>query len=72
MMSSMNRSVLFLCPCCGGKYRLTHIEASSEPPKPVACIICGEPLAASDGEFFNKYFLIERPRRPHAAPLHAS
>jgi hypothetical protein len=68
----MNRSVLFLCPCCGARYRLTHIEASNEPTPPVACITCGEPLAARDGEFFNKYFLIERPRKSHAVPVHAS
>jgi predicted RNA-binding Zn-ribbon protein involved in translation (DUF1610 family) len=71
MMSSMNRSVLFLCPSCGAKYRLTRIEASGEPTEPLACLTCGEPLAARDGEFFNKYFLIERPRKPRAVSLQA-
>jgi hypothetical protein len=67
----MNRSVPFLCPSCGAKYRLTHMEAANEPTKPVACIICEEPLSARDGEFFNKYFLIERPRKLHAVPAQA-
>jgi hypothetical protein len=71
-MSSMNRSVLFQCPSCGATYRLTRIEASGEPTKPVACLTCGEPLAARDGDFFNKYFLIERPRKSHAISLRAS
>ena len=71
-MSSMNRPVLFLCPHCGAKYRLTRIEALGEPTKPLACISCGESLAAREGEFFNKYFLIERPRKPHAVSLQAT
>jgi predicted RNA-binding Zn-ribbon protein involved in translation (DUF1610 family) len=53
IMSSMNRSVLFRCPSCGAKYRLTRIEALGEPTKPLACITCGGPLAAREGEFFN-------------------
>ena len=61
----MNRSVLFLCPECGAKYRLTCIEALAEPTNRVACIACGEPLPDREGEFFNKYFLIERPRTAH-------
>jgi NAD-dependent SIR2 family protein deacetylase len=72
MMGSMNRSVLFQCASCGAKYRLTRIEACSEPTRPVACITCGEPLAAREGEFFNKYFLVERPRKPHAISLQGS
>jgi hypothetical protein len=42
------------------------MEALAEPTKPIACISCGGPLAAREGEFFLKYFLIERP--PKSAP----
>jgi predicted RNA-binding Zn-ribbon protein involved in translation (DUF1610 family) len=69
---SMQRSVMFLCPTCGAKYRVTSIEASTEPTRPIACISCGEPLSGHDGAFFLKYFLIERPKRAQAAPLQAS
>jgi predicted RNA-binding Zn-ribbon protein involved in translation (DUF1610 family) len=68
----MQGSALFLCPTCGAKYRLAHIEALAEPTTPLACISCGEPLAPREGEFFNKYFLIERPRKSHAVSPQAS
>jgi predicted RNA-binding Zn-ribbon protein involved in translation (DUF1610 family) len=71
-MSSMQRSVSFQCPTCGAKYWLTRMEASAEPTKPIACVSCGEPLTAREGEFFLKYFLIERPQKPRTIPLHAS
>jgi predicted RNA-binding Zn-ribbon protein involved in translation (DUF1610 family) len=61
----MQTPVQFLCPACGAKYQLTRIEASSEPEKPVACLSCGGRLAGREGAFFNKYFLIERPRTTH-------
>jgi predicted RNA-binding Zn-ribbon protein involved in translation (DUF1610 family) len=68
----MQRSVLFLCPSCGAKYRLTCMEALTEPTKPIACVSCSEPLAAREGDFFLKYFLVERPHTSHALSLQAS
>jgi predicted RNA-binding Zn-ribbon protein involved in translation (DUF1610 family) len=68
----MQRSVMFLCPTCGAKYRMTRMEALDEPTRPIACIACDGPLSGREGEFFLKYFLIERPKRAHAAPLQAS
>jgi DNA-directed RNA polymerase subunit RPC12/RpoP len=68
----MNRSVVFECSSCKAKYRLTRMEALAEPHEPIACITCGASLPAREGEFFNKYFLIERPRRPHAVTAQVS
>jgi predicted RNA-binding Zn-ribbon protein involved in translation (DUF1610 family) len=67
----MQRSVMFLCPICGAKYRMTRMEALDEPTRPIACIACDGPLSGRDGEFFLKYFLIERPKHAEAAPLQA-
>jgi hypothetical protein len=71
-IASMQRSAVFLCLSCGAKYRVTRIEASTEPTPPIACIACDEPLSGREGEFFLKYFLIERPKETRAVPLQAS
>jgi hypothetical protein len=52
----------FTCPSCGAKYRLVRIEAPIEvvPDCEIDCRSCGGPLKGRDGEFFLKYFLVER------------
>jgi hypothetical protein len=65
----------FTCPGCGAKYRLVKIEApiAVVPDCEVACRSCGSPLPGREGEFFLKYFLVERPRgakrRTASAPI---
>jgi hypothetical protein len=68
----MQKSATFLCPICGAKYRVTSIEASNEPTRPIACIACDAPLSDREGAFFLKYFLVERPNRAQPAQLKAS
>jgi len=68
----MQHPVTFSCPECDAKYQLTRIEASAEPTRSLACICCGGPLSAREGEFFLKYFLTERPQRSRALSLRAS
>jgi hypothetical protein len=66
----------FTCPNCGAKYRLVKVEApiSVVPDCEVPCRGCGGPLNGRDGDFFLKYFLVERSksgkrRAPAAAIL---
>ena len=52
----------FTCPNCGAKYRLVKVEApiSAVPDCEVPCRSCGSALHGRDGDFFLKYFLVER------------
>jgi predicted Zn finger-like uncharacterized protein len=63
------------CPHCAAAYRVVHIEAQSDPVE-IACRSCGGPLAARDGKFLLKYFLVDKRRRANApaeaAPLQMS
>jgi hypothetical protein len=66
----------FTCPNCGAKYCLVKVEApiALVPDCEVACRSCGGPLNGRDGDFFLKYFLVERSkggqrRAPAAAIL---
>ena len=54
----------FTCPHCGAKYRLVKIEApiTAVPDREITCRNCDDPLPGREGEFFLKYFLVERPR----------
>ncbi len=63
--ADMSKPSPFACPHCGAKYRLVKIEApvTAVPDREIACRNCGEPLQGREGEFFLKYFLIERPAR---------
>ena len=58
----MKNQPVFSCPSCGAKYHLIKIEApiAVVPDCEVACRSCGGPLNGRDGDFFLKYFLIER------------
>jgi len=53
----------FRCPHCGTDYKL--IRAKAEPitkEREVTCLSCGGPLAAREGVFVCKYFLVDKPR----------
>ncbi len=58
----MKNQPVFSCPSCGAKYHLIKIEApiAVVPDCEVACRSCGGPLNGRDGDFFLKYFLVER------------
>ena len=68
----MQKEAKFLCPICGAKYHVAHIEALNEPTQPITCIAYDGPLSGREGAFFLKYFLIERPKSAPAAQLIAS
>ena len=50
----------FSCPHCGAKYKVVAIEAATaSPTEPgVGCLSCGGQLAAREGDFLLKYFLV--------------
>jgi hypothetical protein len=48
------------------------MEALDAATKPIACVACDEPLSGREGEFFLKYFLIERPKNAKPVQLKAS
>jgi hypothetical protein len=62
---SKSMATLFHCPVCAAKYEVVGFADPLGPTTEgdVACICCGGPLHAREGEFLLKYFLIERPRR---------
>jgi hypothetical protein len=54
----------FRCPQCASRYKLVRVRA--EPGLPallVHCKVCREPLAATDGDYALKYFLVDRVRK---------
>jgi hypothetical protein len=50
----------FTCPSCDALYQVIRSEAGPETAtdQEVPCRVCGGPLAARDGEFVLKYFLL--------------
>jgi hypothetical protein len=69
----MKDQPIFACPSCAAKYRLVRIEAPIElvPDCEIACRNCGGPLKGRDGEFFLKYFMVERSRAANRRPTKA-
>ena len=59
MLSS--RSSPFTCPNCAAVYEVIRVEADRADDREINCLNCGEPLAARDGQFVLKYFLLRRP-----------
>jgi predicted Zn finger-like uncharacterized protein len=58
----MLRTVLFKCPNCGAVYQVVKAEAGPETSDgPVACRICGAPLAGRDGPFVPQIFSFADP-----------
>ena len=57
-------TVHFNCPNCDALYQVVRAEAGPETiDGELACLVCDGPLAARDGEFVLKYFLLRKPRR---------
>jgi hypothetical protein len=61
----------FTCPNCNALYQLVKVEAGPDTTdREITCRACSAPLAARDGEFVLKYFLLRkgtRLRRHHTA-----
>jgi predicted RNA-binding Zn-ribbon protein involved in translation (DUF1610 family) len=51
----------FRCPNCGAAYQLVRVDIGSKlTDREIACIACGAPLSARDGNFARKYFFVDR------------
>jgi predicted Zn finger-like uncharacterized protein len=51
----------FDCPTCDAHYKVVRAEVDSlYADRAISCRNCGTPLQGRDGEFFLKYFLVER------------
>jgi hypothetical protein len=73
------RKPFFKCPDCAALYQVIGVESGPEmtTDQEVPCRICGGPLAARDGEFVLKYFLLRTATRKkswqkHGAPTSKS
>jgi hypothetical protein len=56
----MTEAVDFACPRCTSRYKLVRVRAESRlPSRLLHCRVCKEPLAATEGEYALKYFLVE-------------
>jgi predicted Zn finger-like uncharacterized protein len=54
----------FTCPNCKALYQVVKNEAGPETGnRDIACRVCGGPLAARDGKFVLKYFLLRKGTR---------
>ena len=52
------------CPNCDALYEVVKAEAGPESSDgEIPCLVCGGPLAARDGEFVLKYFLLRKAGR---------
>jgi hypothetical protein len=52
----------FVCPHCAAQYKLIRVEATSSTPyREIICLSCGAPLAAREGAYVLKYFLVQQP-----------
>jgi hypothetical protein len=57
----------FKCPNCNALYQVVRVETLPETSDgEIACRVCGGPLAARDGEFVLKYFLLRTAGRKQA------
>jgi transcription elongation factor Elf1 len=51
----------FTCPNCQALYQIVKVEAGPETDsREIMCRVCGAPLAAREGKFVLKYFLLRR------------
>jgi predicted Zn finger-like uncharacterized protein len=53
-------TVHFNCPNCNALYRVVKAETGPEAiiDREITCWVCGGPIAARDGKFVLKYFLL--------------
>jgi hypothetical protein len=55
----------FTCPNCRALYQIVKVEAGPETDsREIVCQVCDGPLAAREGEFVLKYFLLRKAARP--------
>jgi hypothetical protein len=55
---------LFRCKSCFALYEVVKAQASPETVDlQIACRVCNEPLAAREGQFVLKYFLLRKASR---------
>jgi transcription elongation factor Elf1 len=51
----------FTCPNCQALYQIVKVEAGPETDsREIVCRVCGGPLAAREGKFILKYFLLRK------------
>ena len=63
----------FTCSNCVALYQIVKVEAGPETDsREIVCCVCGGPLAAREGEFVLKYFLMRKAvrRRGQSRPVH--
>jgi len=63
-MAYRGRFNTITCPNCNALYEVVKVETGPEAAdREIACRVCGDPLAARDGEFVLKYFLLRKGTR---------
>jgi hypothetical protein len=66
----MTEAVDFVCPGCTSRYKLVRVRAEPGlPSRLLHCRVCKEPLAATDGEYALKYFLVENANKRNSFDL---
>jgi hypothetical protein len=56
-----NAILLFRCSGCSALYQVTKAQAGPETVDlKITCQVCDEPLAAREGQFVLKYFLLRK------------
>jgi predicted Zn finger-like uncharacterized protein len=64
MAGGWPRGASFTCPHCQALYEIVKVEAGPETTlQEVTCLSCGGPLAAREGKFVLKYFLLREASR---------
>ena len=74
-MPDPNSVPLFRCKSCFALYQVVKAQAGPETVDPqIACRVCNGPLAAREGHFVLKYFLLREASRLDArrAPIHSA
>lgn len=61
----MTQAADFVCPRCTSRYKLVRVHAEPGLPEHlIHCRVCKEPLAATEGDYVLKYFLVGKRRTP--------
>ena len=54
----------FACPECQARYKVVRMRTEPAASYPtLQCMVCRQPLAATEGDSILKYFLVSRPKR---------
>jgi hypothetical protein len=66
----MTAATDFVCPRCTSRYKLVRVRAEPGlPGLPIYCRVCKESLAATDGDYALKYFLVSKARKHNGVDL---